>query len=297
MTEVLKSLVDEELKQFIWQLRNGVEPGTVPIPKAALQNLTRECVVDCMVYEPTSRSQWKGSALLITNIRNREGAEKDEANMEWLLRALGYSVEMHTNLSGEAIKRAVQNFSKRYEHQDADSTFVVIMSHGMRINNKDAILGVDFNGTNPDDVFFVEDIFSNLNSENCPALINKPKVIFIQACREGQEGGVFQADAAFESDAMFKSDAFIHKEKDFACFLSAIPDVYAYRSPDNGSFFINYIVDTFSTSACKYEIMELFRKISSRMVNDPDFKYAKEKLLPCMDRTTLVKKFYLFPGL
>ncbi|KAL1281436.1 hypothetical protein QQF64_000239 [Cirrhinus molitorella] len=405
MTEELKNLVDSELKVFIWQLSKGVKPGIEPIPKADLQNLTREDVVDCMVkhycddagkiavqalrnmkqnnlakqlelklpkvqqpvqveernapvsmrsvqveerklqsiqpdwcspdritpcsqqfkdrilkeeknevYEPTSRSQWKGSALLITNfkfekIKDRKGAEIDEANMERLLEALGYSVEMHTNLSGEAIKRAVKKFSKRYEHRDADSTFVVIMSHGARIDNKDAILGVNFHKTdNPNDIFFVEEIFSNLNSVNCPALINKPKVILIQACRGdfrrgGEEGGVdvkgggFQPDAAFESDAMFEADAYIHKEKDFACFMSALPNVKAFRDPYHGSYFINYIVDTFSTSAHKCHIFDLFTKITSRMVNDPEFKDTKQKIVPCIDRTSLEKRFYLFPGL
>lgn len=46
-------------------------------------------------------------ALLITNIKftdeklNRNGAEKDEENTEKLLRALGYEVVKHTNLTGK----------------------------------------------------------------------------------------------------------------------------------------------------------------------------------------------------
>lgn len=46
-------------------------------------------------------------ALLITNIKftnerfNRKGAEKDEENMETLLKALGYEVVKHTNLTGK----------------------------------------------------------------------------------------------------------------------------------------------------------------------------------------------------
>ncbi len=63
---------------------------------------------------------------------------------------------------------------------------MVIMSHGKIILNKDAILGVRYHErNNPNDVFFVEDIFSHLNSVNCPALINKPNVILLQACRGG----------------------------------------------------------------------------------------------------------------
>ncbi|XP_016304294.1 caspase-1-A-like isoform X1 [Sinocyclocheilus anshuiensis] len=380
MTDVLEDLVDKELKQFIWQLCNGVTAGIEPIPRAKLQTSDREDVVDCMVkqypddagriavqalcnmkqnelakrlelklhevssvqqpvqeevrnspesmqpiqsdwlraysitacsqqfkhrlltqerndvYMPTSSSWRKGSALLINNIKfdrselNRPGAELDEENMEWLLRALGYSVEKHTNLSGDAINRAVKNFSKRYEHQNSDSTFVVIMSHGDRFDNKDAILGVHYQRKNPSDYFFVENIFSHLNSVNCPALIDKPKVILIHACRGGDDGGVYVSDSAFESDS------WVHKEKDFVCFMSSLPEIKAYRNPHNGSYFFNYIVDVFSTSAHKYDIMELFRRIASRMENDPRFTH-KKKLLPCIERMTLVKKFYLFPGL
>ncbi|XP_016115492.1 caspase-1-A-like [Sinocyclocheilus grahami] len=248
------------------------------------------------VYMPTSSSWRKGSALLINNIKfdrselNRPGAEIDEENMEWMLRALGYSVEKHTNLSGDAINRAVKNFSKRYEHQNSDSTFVVIMSHGDRFDNKDAILGVHYQRKNPSDYFFVENIFSHLNSVNCPALIDKPKVILIHACRGGDDGGVYVSDSAFESDS------WVHKEKDFVCFMSSLPEIKAYRNPHNGSYFFNYIVDVFTTSAHKYDIMELFRRIASRMENDPRFTH-KKKLLACIERGTLVKKFYLFPGL
>uniref|UniRef100_A0A8C1TCR7 Caspase n=1 Tax=Cyprinus carpio TaxID=7962 RepID=A0A8C1TCR7_CYPCA len=232
----------------------------------------------------------------ITNIKfdhlsHRNGAEIDEENMEWLLKALGYSVEKHTNLSGDAINIAVKDFCKRHEHQDSDSTFVIIMSHGKRIKNKDAILGFHYHKyLHSNDYFYVEDIFFHLNSVNCPALINKPKVIVIQACRGDHEGGVCVSDSEPESDS------WVHREKDFVCFMSTLPDVYAYRSPDNGSYFINYIVDVFGTSAHKYDIMELFRRVASRMENDPRFTRERQ-ILPCIERTTLVKKFYLFPGL
>lgn len=48
-------------------------------------------------------------ALLITNIKftnnkkDRPGAEKDEENMERLLKGLGYEVVKHTNLTGQVM--------------------------------------------------------------------------------------------------------------------------------------------------------------------------------------------------
>ena len=54
------------------------------------------------VMAPATRTR---VALLITNVRfdhlgNRDGAEKDEEDMSKLLRALGYKVEPHRDLSG-----------------------------------------------------------------------------------------------------------------------------------------------------------------------------------------------------
>ncbi|XP_043118133.1 caspase b-like isoform X2 [Puntigrus tetrazona] len=174
------------------------------------------------IYRPAT-VQRKRPALLITNIEfegmpNRKGAEIDEENMEWLLKALGYNVEKRRNLSGEEIDREVRNFSELLsEHRDLDSTFVVIMSHGGRINNRDVILGVKHHYTS-EDIFFVEDIFSHLNSVNCPALIDKPKVILIQASRSQLEGEKVREQVS-------EKDSWFHKEKDFVCFMSSIPRI------------------------------------------------------------------------
>ncbi|KAK9981753.1 hypothetical protein ABG768_001277 [Culter alburnus] len=262
------------------------------------------------VEEPPIQSDW-GRPHRITpcsqEFKNRllrvERNEEDEENMEWLLTALGYSVEKHTNLTGEEICREVENFSNPSEHRDLDSTFVVLMSHGKRIENKDAILGVSYDkDLNPKDYFFVDDIFTHLNSEKFPALIDKPKVILIQACRGNQEGGV-----------EIESDADVHIEKDFVSFKSCLPDIYVYRNSSNGSYFIMYILEVFCKWAHIDDIMEMFRKpkvtssffltpnaflllVTSRMAIDPRFKGLK-KLMPCIDRMSLPRKFYLFPGL
>lgn len=214
--------------------------------------------------------------------------------MEWLLRALGYNVVKRRNLSGKEIDGEVRNFSKLLsEHREADSTFVVIMSHGARIENRDAILGVLYHKElNPEDVYYVDETFSRLNSVNCPALIDKPKVILIQACRGGttrHPGGVEVRDQVPESDY------WVHREKDFVCLMSTLPDTAAYRNSVTGSHFINYILNVFCEWAHKDEIMELFRKVTNGMATHAG--RTDNKLLPCLERTSLTKKFYLFPGL
>ena len=60
-------------------------------------------------YTVTKENIRSRVALLITNIKftdvamNRKGADKDEENMEKLLKALGYEVVKYTNLTGKVL--------------------------------------------------------------------------------------------------------------------------------------------------------------------------------------------------
>lgn len=73
---------------------------------------------------------------------------------------------------------ALKEFSKHPKLKETDSVFVVIMSHG----KLGALIGVNDHEGQPDE-FLIDDIYKHLGSEKCPALMDKPKVIIIQACR------------------------------------------------------------------------------------------------------------------
>lgn len=85
----------------------------------------------------------------------------------------------------QAINKALTDFSKHPKLKDTDSVLVVIMSHG----KLGAVLGVDCKeplcANEEQDAFEVNNIYKQLSSDKCPALLNKPKIIIIQACRGG----------------------------------------------------------------------------------------------------------------
>ncbi|KAI4879380.1 hypothetical protein NFI96_019455 [Prochilodus magdalenae] len=68
-------------------------------------------------------------------------------------------------------------------------------------------------------------------------------------------------------------------------------DTVSYRSEKTGSDFIQDIVEIFNQHAHQDDIEELFRKVLKK------FKEKHPRQMPCKERTTLSKKFYLFPGL
>ncbi|XP_038550293.1 caspase-1-A-like isoform X1 [Micropterus salmoides] len=265
------------------------------------------------VYPVSASSSRNRVALLITNIKftnekfSRRGAEKDEANMEKLLTSLGYEVVKHTNLTGKAINDSMINFSKHPKLKETDSVMVVIMSHG----KLGAVLGINHD-EKCDDEFPINNIYKHLGSEKCPALLNKPKIIIIQACRGDEGGSVLVSDAANSAlvcddvkqpspypsagDENLEDDALrcVHKEKDFISLLSSTPETVSYRHPEHGSLLIQYVAEVLNTCAHEDDIEELFRKVMQRF---EDFSVQSKRQMPTKDRCTLTRRFYFCPGL
>uniref|UniRef100_A0A3B5LXK3 Caspase a n=1 Tax=Xiphophorus couchianus TaxID=32473 RepID=A0A3B5LXK3_9TELE len=246
------------------------------------------------VYAVSDESLRSRVALLITN-RNfanerltRKGAEKDEENMEKLLRSLGYEVVKHNDLTAQVL----HTFAEHPKLRDTDSVFVVIMSHGKR----EFVLGVNHSEENKDE-FPVDNIYRHLGPQECPALMNKPKIIIIQACRGETGGSVLVSDSASDKvvcdDIVDDAIRYVHKEKDFISLLSSTPDTVSYRREDLGSFLIQYIAEVFNTCSHEDDIDELFRKVMQRFEEFPD---NTKRQMPTKDRCTLTKRFYLFPG-
>ncbi|XP_038559269.1 caspase-1-like [Micropterus salmoides] len=261
------------------------------------------------VYPAAKSSIRNRVALLITNIKftdkkwNRSGAETDEKNMEKLLTCLGYEVVKHTNLTGKAIDDSIIKFSKLPKLKETDSVAVVIMSHG----KQDVVIGVNHTETSSDE-FPINNIYTHLGSKECPALLDKPKIIIIQACRGGEEGSVLvidSANSALDCDDVNQPGSFLfaggenieddalrlaHKEKDFISLLSCTPDTVSYRHTCSGSLVIQFVVKVFNTFACENDIEELFRKVLQSFEAFP-------LQMPTKDRCTLLKRFYFFPGI
>ncbi|NXT95268.1 CASP1 protein, partial [Anhinga rufa] len=240
-------------------------------------------------------------ALLICNIefehlKRRAGAEVDVEGMTKLLEGLGYVVDIHYNLTSQGMVEVMKDFVKLGEHRTSDSTFLVFMSHGVRAG----LCGTKSKNKTTD-ILSLDTIYEKFNNKHCQALLGKPKVVIIQSCRGGKTGSVMVSDSAdpampsaisahtipegLEDDAIFQ----VHLESDFATLHSSTPDTVSWRSPEKGSLFIQSLIEQFRNHACDSDLQEIFRKIQYSFG-----KYPWQ--LPSQERTTMLRKFYLFPG-
>uniref|UniRef100_H9GK20 Caspase family p20 domain-containing protein n=1 Tax=Anolis carolinensis TaxID=28377 RepID=H9GK20_ANOCA len=183
------------------------------------------------IYPIGDRRSRTRLALIICNItfahlNKREGAEVDLRGMTLLLEDLGYRVEIKINLTAKEMSTCLKDFAAREEHKTSDSTFLVLMSHGVR----DGLCGVQSRDKDSD-VLPIDDVFSIFNNNNCRALYEKPKVVIIQACRGTNKGVTYVSDSVVpvvpsadsaSSSANYEEDAvrMVHLESDFICLYS-----------------------------------------------------------------------------
>ncbi|XP_035770835.1 caspase-1-like [Neolamprologus brichardi] len=229
----------------------------------------------------------KRVALLINNMHfydpalTRHGADKDEQAVVNLLHTLGYEVDRHRNLPAQKMDEALKWFSRRPTLPLTDSVFVVVMSHG----GMGTICGTGNHRME------VDRIYERLNSRNCPALKDKPKIVIIQASRGVLVPGRLAVPTDKTRAQSVNQAAPLHAEKDFITLYCSAPHMAAYQHPAYGSFFIQSIAEVFSSRCVQDPIDELFKKVMQR------FRVSgMQQLMPSVKLHTLTKPFYLLPG-
>lgn len=252
------------------------------------------------IYPIKERNDRTRLALIICNIEfdhlpPRNGAEIDIEGMKNLLEGLGYSVDVKRKLTAKGMESELRAFASRPEHKSSDSMFLVLMSHGIL----SGICGMEFSPENPD-VLPYDTIFQIFNNINCVNLRDKPKVIIIQACRGENLGEVWVSDSTVASTSSFshqplllESDAIhrVHVEKDFVAFCSSTPHNVSWRHVTKGSLFIAQLITCFQKYSWCYHLIEVFQKVQQSF-EKPNVKAQ----MPTIERSSLTRPFYLFPG-
>ncbi|XP_075402649.1 caspase-4-like [Tenrec ecaudatus] len=239
-------------------------------------------------------------ALIICNIEFdhlplRNGANLDIEGMQTLLEGLGYKVTIETQLTAMEMQSVLQAFAALPEHRSSDSTFLVFMSHGLL----EGICGTKHSKTQPD-VLSYDTIFQIFNNRNCLNLKDKPKVIITQACRGANRGELWVSDSPstsensssqspenLEEDATYKT----HVEKDFIAFCSSTPHNMSWRDKLRGSLFITELIECFQKYSWDCHLEEVFRKVQQSFE-----KPTIRAQMPTIERVSLTRYFYLFPG-
>jgi len=245
----------------------------------------------------------KGLALLLNNhdysrttkYGDRTGSVVDFTNMKNLLHKLNYKVVQEINRKGDDMINDAKNFAVKFNDNAYQSCVVVVMTHG----EEGQFIGVD------GQAIAVEKFFEPIVMHK--ALLNKPKIFIIQACR----GVMYNfGQIAHDGDAPSKIGE-SEKENNQAlknripvgadtCYLySTTPGYYSWRDFKRGSWFIQAICQEFSANAHKpwADLMTLATRVTKKVSTEFDHK-KKEGVCVQLPHTEtyLMKKFHFYPG-
>lgn len=185
----------------------------------------------------------------------RKGSDEDVTMLRQFFEIdLGFEYRPFLNKSSSDLMTTVRDLSEK-DYSQYDSFFCVLSSHG----SEKGIICVD------EKPVAVGAITSMFTVDKCKSLWNKPKVFIIQACR----GSTDDPGAVAEDSACFHPHApFMHRlpvESDFLVAFSSPAGYTSFRHEDQGSWFIQRLVEVFKGYYEKEHLLDLLLRVNYKI--------------------------------
>ena len=205
-----------------------------------------------------------GRALLVSVGRRRDGAAAELSEARDAMRQLGYEVVTVENPSADELRASLEVHAKASGWEGHASSVVALMAHG-----SERQLECQCGGEVP-----TAALFRALNSKAAPALVGKPKIFLVQACRTGErpllaDGPTAAGAMAAAADAAPSAAApQLSDEHDYLWGFATTPGSPAYR----GAMFaalLSVVVDL-GGGARATSWLELLQRTNEVMASDYD---------------------------
>lgn len=149
-----------------------------------------------------------------------------------VLKWLGFEVEIQRDCTSRKMLSLIQKLAETSQ-RDWDCVMCCILSHGL----EGSVYGVD--GITVQ-IRMLMELFSGTN---CPSLVGKPKIFFIQACQGNKQQGIVYTDAGKPGRGCVDTDAVQPKESipshaDFLLGIATVPSFVSFRESANGTWYI-----------------------------------------------------------
>ncbi|XP_076131953.1 caspase-6-like [Alosa pseudoharengus] len=231
--------------------------------------------------------------VIINNVKvnddERQGSNIDADELKKVFNWLGFRVTTWVDLTAEEMRRKLRDVRDEVQ---GECFVCCVLSHGCR----EGILGVD------GELVFVNDINSLFSGPNCPALLNKPKVFFFQACRGSRrdipaqvaETPGLQVD--YVDGVMVGGAISTPAHSDFLNCLSTVDDYVSIRCIKTGSWFIQSVCRQLREGCSKnVDILTILTQVNME-VSQKEGRLGRSTLKQTPEqRHTLRKKLYLRP--
>ncbi|BES94466.1 caspase invertebrate, apoptosis-related cysteine protease [Nesidiocoris tenuis] len=270
---------------FILRILGGFRDGT-----SGPKSKTRSFPGELAEYYPMDNGQ-RGVCLILNyenfkmpNYDRRTGTNIDRDNLCRVFKWLGFQVITRDNLHADATLKTLKEVAKR-DHSYSDCFVLCYLSHG----------GLGYVSA-ADDNIPTEKIFDLFTADNCPSLIGKPKLFFIQAC----QGKLLDDGVTLIHKEHFSGSYRIPVRADFLIAYSAVPGYLSWRSKSSGSWFIQELVEELEYRALTQDLLTILTFVNQRVAIDhesftPNDPFSNnKKIVPYITYTlTRLLKFTL----
>lgn len=259
----------------------SIVPTTLTTPIDALDyNMCHRYRGICLILE-TEKFAPRG---ITKNLTRRVGSKADSKAIEALFTKLGFNVVLHRDLTSSGIKEALKQVCL-WDHSDSDCFVCFVMTHGDH--------GFLYSH---DSRYAIDHLFSNFQGNNCPSLVGKPKLFFIQACQGSRlDPGVVVATDALDAAHYFKIPTYA----DFLIAYSTLPGFFSFRNTDSGSWFIQALVQIIREYHLELDLLSMMTLVSHRVAYYYSSNAATQaqcgmKQVPCIT-SMLTRRVFLHP--
>ncbi|CAL1529195.1 unnamed protein product [Lymnaea stagnalis] len=230
-----------------------------------------------------------GTAVIISNekfergtgLNRRIGTNVDADTMYELLNTIGFEkIIQLKDLTVTQMKNELQRVAK-LDYSKTSCFVCILLSHG----EEGYIFGTDGKVS-------IEDLVLPLKGNNCPGLVGKPKIFFVQACKgdmldEGEEvADAGEMDVEEEAETLGR----IPTEADFLTVYSTIPGSLAWKTSVRGSWFIQAVSDVFNEHWTTMDILTMMTHVNRKVARDTESVGRKQ--IPCI--TSMLTKDFFF---
>jgi len=209
-------------------------------------------------------------------LSDRPGSNADEEHLRSTWEYLGYDVCVFRNLTAVNITEQLEQIAQQ-NHRNYDSFVCCILTHGYSTG----IYGADGKPVE------IGDIANPFKPANCPTLVGKPKLFFIQACRGGKEDSGF----ALEKDGKLENaeELFCHSlpnEADFLYGYATPPGNVSWRSQRYGTWYISHLCNVLTNYYLHRDLLSMLTIVNYRVSE----AYTNRGCKQCPAPVTLLRK-------
>ena len=242
----------------------------------------------------------RGYCLIVDNWRFkngdvRYGSQKDASDLLAVFENLDFVVKIYENCSRNNIIKLMELARQaNLMHSKLTCFVVIILTHGDH--------GILY-GTDGKTVSIDKEIIEPFRGNNCPNLLDKPKLFIFQACQGGKEDGGVMKDheqskmednvETGESTDQLK----IPTEADILAAYAVPPGYAAWRHEKDGSWFIQSLVEAIQEYSEDHDLVSILTEVNRKVAEEYETSKTKgEKKQISTFVSQLRYKLYLKKG-